>query len=174
MQLEQVGNFYLARKLLRKSYWCDMNFLQKWDIISYLLSQIFTGYNIISNIPFSDIKSRYDMKKIWKDIHAVCVITNAQFLGLVVFPIYNLERTNSVRYFVCYFWLENNFLQCKTEVSLHKVWKYAVLGQNFSKFGLICSLFLPEIGLSSIKILKFWTRVQNRSLLIVRYWPYCM
>ena len=32
--------------------------------------------------------------------------TNAQFLGLVVFPIYNLERTNSVRYFVCYFLLE--------------------------------------------------------------------
>ena len=37
------------------------------------------------------------------------------------------------------------------------------LGQNFTTFGLFCLLFWPEIA--SIKILKFWTRAQNRSLL---------
>ena len=70
--------------------------------------------------------------------------------------------------------LKIDFLQCKSELLLYKVRKYAFLSQNFTKFGLFCLLFWPEIGLSSIKILKFWTRAENRSLLIVRYCPYCV
>ena len=43
-------------------YGYDMNFQPKWDIISYLISQISLGYYIISKIPIWDIIS--DM--IWK------------------------------------------------------------------------------------------------------------
>ena len=52
-------------------YRYDMIFSPKWDIISYLLSQNYTWYNIISYIPFWDIIS--DM--IWKRNEKIYIIT---------------------------------------------------------------------------------------------------
>ena len=52
-------------------YRYDMIFSPKWDIISYLLSQNFTGYKIISYIPFWDIIS--DM--IWKRYEKIYIVT---------------------------------------------------------------------------------------------------
>ena len=56
-----------------------------------------------------------------------------------------------------------------THVFRVKMPKKAFFSKKLPKFGLSCSLFSQEIGLSSANLLKIWTRAQNRSFLIVRY-----
>ena len=56
-------------------YGYDMNFQPKWDIISYLISQISLGYYIISKIPIRDIIS--DM--IWKRYEKIYIFNTTAY-----------------------------------------------------------------------------------------------
>ena len=121
------GKFYLCREVTRKC--CEEMFTSfSWLIGACWIPQLPLALHYLHTCPgyrllvsssstvstFLSIHKRYlltsncfCMVSVWQSlktlkpyVHAVQVITNGKFLGLLVFAICLLTRTNSVRYFV--------------------------------------------------------------------------